>query len=71
MKYFPRKTKNSKKTTKPTVKQIATAIADATTQLTQYQNDELVTQFIDDGKKLQKVILIFHGWELIKCITVD
>ena len=30
----------------------------------------IVTTFIDAGEKLQKVVLIFHGWELIKCLSI-
>ena len=71
VKYFPRGTTGKKKITKPTDKLINSAIAEATTQLQKYQSDELVTQFTDNGKKLQKVVLIFHGWELIKAVAVN
>lgn len=67
VKYFAR----GKKISKPTITQLNTTIKEATTQLEKYQNDELVTRFIDSGNKLKKIILIFHGWELIKCIAVD
>jgi hypothetical protein len=69
VKYFPRNNKTGKKTAKPTTKQLNVAIKEATLQLEQYELDELVTTFIDADKKLQKVILIFHGWELIKCMA--
>jgi hypothetical protein len=70
IKYFPRNNKAGKKMSKPTLKQLDIAIKAATLQLEQYEHDELVTTFIDAGKKLQKVILIFHGWELIKCMAI-
>jgi len=40
---------------------------EATQQLEKYQDDELVTQYINKGIKLVKVVLIFYGWELIYC----
>ena len=37
---------------------------------TKYQDDELVTQFTQKGIKLIKVVLVFHGWELVYCKEV-
>ena len=55
---------------KPTKSQIKQAIQAASTQLEHYQEDELVTQYTDQGLILQKVILIFWGWELITAIVL-
>lgn len=70
LKYFARTNKTSKKTGSPTAKQIDLAITEATTQLEKYQDDELVVRFTAEGKILQKVVLVFYGWELIKCVAV-
>ncbi len=70
LKYFARSDKKGKKTGSPTAKQIDLAITEATTQLEKYQDDELVIQFTNKGKILQKVVLVFYGWELIKCVAV-
>jgi response regulator of citrate/malate metabolism len=39
-------------------------------QLNRYESDSLVTQYSQKGITLKKVILIFHGWELIYCEVV-
>jgi hypothetical protein len=39
---------------------------EAKEQLNRYQNDELVTQYIKQDITLKKIILIFHGWEMVK-----
>jgi len=39
-------------------------------QLNKYQNDTLVTQYTKDGINLKKVVLIFHGWEMLVCEEV-
>ena len=54
-----------KRAEKPTNKQIETLVEEAKAQLNTYEKDELVTEFTQAGKHLQKVVLIFHGWELL------
>jgi len=39
---------------------------EAIKQLEQYEKDELVTEWIKKGKKLIKIVMIFHGWELVE-----
>lgn len=51
-------------------KDINKLINQAKKQLNQYEQDEIVQNFIKKGKKLQKVILIFRDWELIKAIKL-
>ncbi len=51
----------------PTTKLIETLVIDAQKQLDDYEQDELVTEFIDRGLKLQKVIIVFWGWEMVYC----
>ena len=36
------------------------------TELKQYQQDALVKEYLDQGVNLKKIILLFHGWELIE-----
>ena len=56
--------------TKPTKELINTLISEAKEQLDIYEKDEIVTKFLNEGKKLKKVILVFHGWELVKMIDI-
>ena len=42
-------------------------LAEAKEQLDQYAQDELVQNIISQGKKLVKVAMVFHGWEMVKC----
>lgn len=51
---------------KPSKKQIQQVIKEAEIQLDNYQHDELVTYYTDQEVKLQKVVLVFWGWELIE-----
>ena len=51
----------------PTTKLIETLIIDAQKQLDDYEQDELVTEFINKGLKLQKVVMVFWGWEMVYC----
>ncbi|MEA1916871.1 MAG: PD-(D/E)XK nuclease domain-containing protein, partial [Campylobacterota bacterium] len=44
---------------------------DAIEQLNRYENDSLVTTYTKDGVKLKKVVLIFHGWEMLFCEEID
>ena len=51
----------------PTTKLIETLVKDAKEQLQDYQKDELVTGFTNKGLKLQKVVIVFWGWEMVYC----
>ena len=51
----------------PTAKVIETLVIDAQKQLDDYEKDELVTNFTNRGLKLQKVIMVFWGWEMVYC----
>jgi len=51
----------------PTPQKIEQLKTEATEQLNRYENDTLVTQYSNKGITLKKVILIFHGWELVVC----
>ena len=56
-----------KREDKVTQVKINSLVDEATKQLVKYQDDELVTTYIKKGIKLIKVVLVFHGWELIYC----
>jgi len=43
---------------------------EAITQLNRYEKDTLVTEHIDKGLEVKKVVLIFHGWEILVCEEV-
>jgi len=51
----------SEKLNPQSLKQLKT---EAINQLNQYQKDELVTEWLNKGKKLIKIYMIFYGWEL-------
>jgi hypothetical protein len=70
VKYFTRSTKG-RRTKKPTVAAINTKVVEATAQLEQYATDAEITHWTTGkGKKLQKTVLVFYGWELLKCVAV-
>ena len=56
---------------KPTQKAIDSFVEDAKKQLNNYEKDELVRNYIGKGLKLQKVVLLFWGWEMLCCLKVD
>ena len=51
----------------PTAKVIESLVKDAQKQLDDYEQDELVVGFINRGLKLQKVVIVFWGWEMVYC----
>ena len=55
---------------KPTKKTIDTLVADAKKQLLDYEKDEIVSTYLEKGLKLQKVIIIFWGWEMVYCESI-
>ncbi len=63
MKYI----KRTKKVKKEKLKKL---VEEATQQLEVYEKDSLITEFTNQGKKLQKVVMVFNGWEMIKCQKV-
>jgi len=44
--------------------------SDAITQLNKYKKDTLVTEHTKRGLGVKKVVLIFHGWEILVCEEV-
>ena len=59
--------KLSDKADKATVKKLKD---EAITQLNKYENDSLVTVYTNQGVLVKKVVLIFHGWEMLVCEEV-
>ena len=59
-KYIKRKDKANKKT-------IEKLKIEAIKQLNKYEDDALVTTYTNQGLTLKKVVLIFHGWEMVFC----
>jgi len=55
----------------PTKKRINTQVAEAQKQLLDYEKDEIVTNYLKDGLKLQKVVIVFWGWEMVYCEIMD
>jgi len=55
------------KTEKADEKKIAKLVQEATEQLNQYENDEVVTKYTKQNITLKKVVLVFHGYELVYC----
>jgi len=53
-----------KKDEKPNT--IKTLVSEAKEQLNRYEKDELVQNFIKDGKRLVKVVLVFRDYELVE-----
>ena len=43
---------------------------EAVEQLNKYENDSLVTKYTNEGILLKKVVLVFHGWEMLVCEEV-
>ena len=54
-----------------TSKVIEKLVEDAREQLRDYEKDNLVTEFTTKGLKLQKVIMVFWGWEMVYCEKYD
>ena len=56
-----------KRDEKVTKTKLDSLILDSSKQLEKYKNDELVTIYTKKGILLKRVILVFHGWELLYC----
>ncbi len=52
---------------RPTKIKIDKLVQDAKEQLDTYQKDDLVEDYLKDGLKLQKVVMVFWGWEMLYC----
>ena len=52
---------------KPSKKKINTLVAEAKEELDRYEQDELVQNYIKDGLKLQRVVIVFWGLEMVYC----
>ncbi len=51
----------------PSQKQIEALLREAKEELDKYEQDELVQNYVKEGLKLQRVIIIFWGWEMVYC----
>ena len=56
--------KRSQDTTSHNLK-ITKLIDEAKSQLDESEQDEKVKHWISKGKKLKKIIIVYHGWELV------
>jgi hypothetical protein len=52
---------------KPSKKKINSLVEEAKEELDKYEQDELVQNYIKDGLKLQRVVIVFCGWEMVYC----
>jgi hypothetical protein len=52
---------------KPSKKKINSLVEEAKEELDKYEQDELVQNYIKDGLKLQRVVIVFWGWEMVYC----
>ena len=66
VKYINKKLKNRKKIEEKRDE----LIKDAQKQLKKYEKDILVQEYLKQGLTLKKIILIFHGWKLIKIMEI-
>jgi hypothetical protein len=48
-------------------KKIDTLVAEAQEQLDVYKKDNLVQDYLKNGLKLQMVVIVFWGWEMVYC----
>jgi hypothetical protein len=51
----------------PSQKKIDTLVAEAQEQLDVYKKDNLVQNYLKNGLKLQMVVIVFWGWEMVYC----
>jgi hypothetical protein len=42
-------------------------VAEAKEQLDVYKRDEIVREYLKNGLKLQMVVIVFWGWEMVYC----
>jgi hypothetical protein len=51
----------------PSQKQIEALLREAKEELDKYEQDTLVHNYVKEGLKLQRVIIVFWGWEMVYC----
>jgi hypothetical protein len=51
----------------PSQKKIDALVAEAQEQLDVYKKDNLVQDYLKNGLKLQMVVIVFWGWEMVYC----
>jgi hypothetical protein len=51
----------------PSQKKIDTLVAEAKEQLDIYKRDEIVREYLKNGLKLQMVVIVFWGWDMVYC----
>jgi len=56
-----------KRSETPSSEKINILVAEARSQLLEYEKDELVTYYRDQGLKVQKTVMVFYGWEMVWC----
>jgi len=56
-----------KRSTEPTTELIESLVSDAKEQLERYAQDALVQNYLINGLKLKRVIILFYGWEMLYC----
>ena len=59
--------KRGKRGNPPSKTKINSLVKEAKEQLDDYKNDELVTNYLKDRLKLQMVVIVFWGWEMVYC----
>ena len=59
--------KRGKRSNPPSQTKINSLVKEAKEQLDDYKNDKLVTNYLKDGLKLQMVVIVFWGWEMVYC----
>jgi hypothetical protein len=57
--------------TPPSQQKIDTLVVEAKEQLNLYQRDEIVQEYLNNGLKLQCVVIIFWGWEMLYCEQLE
>jgi hypothetical protein len=57
--------------TPPSQQKIDTLLVEAKEQLNLYQRDEIVQEYLNNGLKLQCVVIIFWGWEMLYCEKIS
>ena len=56
-----------KRSIAPTTELIDSSVRDAQEKLDKYTEDALVQDYLKEGLKLKKVIIVFWGWEMVYC----
>ncbi len=59
-----------KRDQKPSKEKIKELVEEATKQLVEYEQDEIITNYTKQGLKVVKVVIVFWGWEMVWCVGV-